>query len=49
MKKKAIVLGAGGFIGHHLAKSLVNEGFWVRGVDQKKPRFEETDCQDFCR
>mgnify|MGYP001262388422 FL=1 len=47
MKKKAIVLGAGGFIGHHLAKSLVNEGFWVRGVDQKKPRFEETDCQDF--
>ena len=47
MNKKAIVLGAGGFIGHHLAKSLVNEGFWVRGVDQKKPRFEETDCQDF--
>ena len=47
MKKKAIVLGAGGFIGHHLAKSLVKEGFWVRGVDQKKPRFEETDCQDF--
>ena len=47
MKKKAIVLGAGGFIGHHLEKSLVNEGFWVRGVDQKKPRFEETDCQDF--
>jgi nucleoside-diphosphate-sugar epimerase len=47
MKKKAIVLGAGGFIGHHLAKSLVNEGFWVRGVDQKKPRYEETDCQDF--
>lgn len=47
MKKKAIVLGAGGFIGHHLAKSLVSEGFWVRGVDQKKPRYEETDCQDF--
>lgn len=47
MKKKAIVLGAGGFIGHHLSKSLVSEGFWVRGVDQKKPRYEETDCQDF--
>lgn len=47
MKRKAIVLGAGGFIGHHLAKSLVQEGFWVRGVDQKKPRFEETDCHDF--
>jgi GDP-D-mannose 3',5'-epimerase len=45
--KKAIVCGAGGFIGHHLAKSLAEDGFWVRGVDQKKPRFEETHCDDF--
>jgi len=47
MEKSAIVLGAGGFIGHHLAKSLVQEGFWVRGVDLKKPRYEDTPCQDF--
>ena len=28
--KKALVLGAGGFIGGHLVKRLKNEGFWVR-------------------
>ena len=37
MKKKAIVLGAGGFIGHHLAKSLVNEGFWVWSRSKETP------------
>ena len=31
--KKALVLGAGGFIGGHLAKRLKNEGWWVRIVD----------------
>lgn len=40
--KKAIVLGAGGFIGHHLVERLKNEGFWVRGVDLKYPEFEKT-------
>ncbi|MDC0508000.1 NAD-dependent epimerase/dehydratase family protein [Luminiphilus sp.] len=47
MQKKAVVLGAGGFIGHHLVKSLKQDGFWVRGVDQKKPRYEETPADDF--
>ena len=34
--KKAIVCGAGGFIGGHLVKKLKAEGFWVRGVDIKR-------------
>ncbi|MDR2917598.1 MAG: NAD-dependent epimerase/dehydratase family protein, partial [Tannerella sp.] len=35
--KKAIVFGAGGFIGSHLVKSLKKNGFWVKGVDLKYP------------
>lgn len=45
--KKALVLGAGGFIGSHLVKRLKNEGFWVRGVDLKYPEFSETAADDF--
>jgi GDP-D-mannose 3',5'-epimerase len=46
-KKSALVLGAGGFIGHHLVKRLVNEGYWVRGVDLKYPQFERTAAHHF--
>jgi len=46
-KKKAIVCGAGGFIGSHLVKRLKGEGFWVRGVDLKYPEFSETEADDF--
>ena len=35
--KKALVLGAGGFIGSHMVKRLRSEGYWVRGVDLKSP------------
>ena len=35
IKKTALVLGGGGFIGGHLAKRLKDEGFWVRIVDIK--------------
>ena len=45
--KKAIVCGAGGFIGGHLVKRLKNEGFWVRGVDIKFPEYDETAADDF--
>lgn len=45
--KKALVCGAGGFIGHHLVKRLKSEAFWVRGVDLKEPRFSSTDADDF--
>ena len=33
--KKALVLGAGGFIGGHMVTRLKSEGFWVRGADIK--------------
>ena len=45
--KKALVLGAGGFIGSHLVKKLKKHGYWVRGVDLKFPEFSNTDADDF--
>ncbi len=45
--KKALVTGAGGFIGSHLVKRLKKEGFWVRGVDLKYPEFSKTGADDF--
>ncbi|PIE42994.1 MAG: NAD-dependent dehydratase [Gammaproteobacteria bacterium] len=47
MQKKALVLGAGGFIGSHLVKRLKREHFWVRGVDLKFPEFSPTQADDF--
>ncbi len=45
--KTALVCGAGGFIGSHLAKKLKKEGFWVRGVDLKYPEFGDSAANDF--
>lgn len=45
--KKALVLGAGGFIGSHLVKRLKKEGYWVRGVDLKDPEFSKTEADEF--
>jgi len=45
--KKALVCGAGGFIGSHLVNKLKNEGFWVRGVDLKYPAFSESVADEF--
>jgi nucleoside-diphosphate-sugar epimerase len=47
MKKKALVCGAGGFIASHLVRRLKKEGFWVRGVDLKRPDFSETAADEF--
>ena len=44
---KVLVTGAGGFIGHHLAKYLVERGYWVRGVDIKEPEYEATPANEF--
>jgi len=41
--KKALVLGAGGFIGGHLVKYLKAKGYWVRGVDLKYNEFHKID------
>ena len=46
-KKSALVCGAGGFIGSHMVKRLVSEGYWVRGVDLKYPEFSSTQAQEF--
>jgi len=45
--KKALVLGAGGFIGSHMVKRLRSEGYWVRGVDLKHPEFSTTEANEF--
>jgi len=49
IKKTALVLGGGGFIGGHLAKRLKEEGFWVRVVDIKKHEYftEAEMCHEF--
>lgn len=44
---RVLVTGAGGFIGHHLVTFLKREGYWVRGVDIKKPEFTTTDANEF--
>jgi GDP-D-mannose 3', 5'-epimerase len=46
-QRKALVLGAGGFIGSHLVRHLAQERFWVRGVDLKYPEFSQTAADDF--
>ena len=46
-KKTALVLGAGGFIGSHMVKRLVSEGYWVRGVDLKRPEYSDTAAHEF--
>jgi len=46
-QKKALVLGAGGFIGGHLANNLKKEGFWVRGVDLKHNEHQGLHVDDF--
>ena len=45
--KKALVLGAGGFIGSHMVKRLKEEKYWVRGVDLKHTEFGRTEADEF--
>lgn len=45
--KKALVCGAGGFIGGHLVRRLKDEGYWVRGVDLKEHEYAKTAADDF--
>jgi nucleoside-diphosphate-sugar epimerase len=44
---KVLVLGAGGFIGHHMVNRLKSNGDYVVGVDIKLPEFEKTLADDF--
>ena len=45
--KKAIVTGAGGFVGSHLVRFLKNKGYWVKGIDIKNPQFSESVADEF--
>ena len=47
MAKRALVAGAGGFIGHHLVSYLVSKGYWVRGADIKPPEYEPSKADEF--
>ncbi|OIN89097.1 NAD-dependent dehydratase [Candidatus Berkelbacteria bacterium CG1_02_42_45] len=46
-ERKALVCGAGGFIGSHLVELLKKKGYWIRGVDLKHPEFAKTAADDF--
>jgi len=42
-----LVTGAGGFIGHHLTRYLIDKGYSVRGVDVKPPEYEPSPVDEF--
>ncbi|MHC4252373.1 MAG: NAD-dependent epimerase/dehydratase family protein [Planctomycetota bacterium] len=46
-RKRVLVTGAGGFIGHHLVGHLKDQDCWVRGVDLKLPEFAPTRADEF--
>jgi len=41
MRKRALICGAGGFIGGHMARRLIKDGYHVTSVDIKQPEFRE--------
>jgi len=45
--KKALVFGAGGFIGNAMVTRLKQENYWVKGVDLKLPDFSESHADEF--
>ncbi len=46
-QKRALVCGAGGFIGSHLVRRLKADGYWVRGVDLKRPQWSPSEADEF--
>ena len=45
--KRCLVLGGGGFIGTHLVNSLVNQGHHVIAADLKRPKWCDSEAQQF--
>lgn len=46
MKKTAWIGGGNGFIGHHLARKLKQQGYWVRVVDIQEYKYGANDYAD---
>lgn len=46
-QRKALICGAGGFIGGHLVNRLQDEGYWVQGVDLKENEWGNNNADDF--
>lgn len=44
---RVCVTGAGGFIGTHLVRRLKAEGYWVRGIDLKRPLWSKSEADEF--
>ncbi len=44
--KKALILGGNGFIGHHLAKKLKKDGYWIRTIDIKEYEYGTPNYTD---
>lgn len=47
MVRKALVIGAGGFIGFNLVNRLKKEGWYVVGLDRKLPEYAYTEADKF--
>jgi len=48
IKKRVLITGSNGFIGHHLIKYLKSKGYWVRGVDiVPSPFLKPEDYDEF--
>lgn len=45
-QKTAYISGINGFIGHHMARALKNDGYFVRGIDIKEYEYGENDYAD---
>jgi len=44
---RVLVTGAAGFIGYHLTRYLKELGYWVRGVDIKRPELGDSEADEF--
>ncbi len=49
MSKKAVVLGAGGFIGGHLVNRLKSEDYFVKGADLKRNEYGNNFADEFVK
>lgn len=45
--RRAVVCGAGGFIGGHLVEYLKSKGYWVMGIDIKEPEYRKIRVDKF--